>query len=184
MSSEHFVSEIRTRSVIAWCPLPRWAACLALLLAAWRAAMPLALGGEPQVATGRNGMVAAVSPPAVDVGTAVLKRGGTAVDAAVAVALTMAVTWPEAGNIGGGGFMMVHPGAGGEPVCIDYRETAPAAATERMFSLKESPHSHRFVGVPGTLRGLELAHRRFGKLPWKDLVMPAAKLAEEGFAID
>src|SRR5437879_1063021 len=80
--------------------------------------------------------------------------------------------------------MMVHPGAGREPVCIEYRETAPAAATETMYSLKESPHSHRFVGVPGTLRGLELAHRRFGKLAWKELVMPAVRLAEEGFVVD
>ncbi len=139
---------------------------------------------EPQLATGRQGMVVAVSPPAVEVGVAALKQGGSAVDAAVAVALAMAVTWPEAGNIGGGGFMMVHPGAGREPACIEYRETAPAAATETMFSLQESPHSHRFVGVPGTLRGLELAHKRFGKLEWKDLVMPAVKLAEEGLVID
>jgi gamma-glutamyltranspeptidase len=129
-------------------------------------------------------MVVTVSPPATEVGVAVLKRGGNAVDAAVAVALAMAVTWPEAGNIGGGGFMMVHPGGGREPTCIEYRETAPAAATETMFSLEESPHSHRFVGVPGTLRGLELAHKRFGKLPWKDLMIPAVNLADEGCVVD
>ncbi len=139
---------------------------------------------EPQVATSRQGMVVTVSPLATEVGVALLRRGGNAVDAAVAVALALAVTWPEAGNIGGGGFMMVHPGPGREPTCIEYRETAPAAATETMFSLEESPHSHRFVGVPGTLRGLELAHKRFGKLPWKDLVVPAVELAEEGFVVD
>jgi len=150
--------------------------------------IPLLLGTasakEPQVATGRQGMVVTVSPPATEVGVEVLKRGGTAVDAAVAVALALCVTWPEAGNIGGGGFMMVHPGRGKEPVCIEYRETAPAAAHESMYDLRESGLGHRFVGVPGTLRGLELAHRRFGKLPWKDLVTPAVRLAAEGFAID
>jgi gamma-glutamyltranspeptidase/glutathione hydrolase len=139
---------------------------------------------EPQTAAGREAMVVCVSPPAAEVGVAILKRGGSAVDAAVAVALAMAVTWPEAGNIGGGGFMMVYPGPGREPTCIEYRETAPAAATETMFSLDESALSHKFVGVPGTLRGLELAHRRFGKLPWKELILPAVKLADEGFAID
>jgi gamma-glutamyltranspeptidase/glutathione hydrolase len=81
----------------------------------------------------KNGMVVCVSPPAADVGLAVLKRGGTAVDAAVAVAFAEAVTWPEAGNIGGGGFLLVWPGGGKDPVVFDYRETAPAAATETMF---------------------------------------------------
>jgi gamma-glutamyltranspeptidase/glutathione hydrolase len=128
--------------------------------------------------------VVCVSPPAADVGVEVLKKGGTAVDAAVAVALAMAVTWPEAGNIGGGGFMMVAP-PGAEPTCFEYRETAPAAAKVDLFADgKVTFLDHRAAGVPGTVRGLALAHTKFGKLPWKDVVMPAVKLAEEGFAVN
>ena len=100
------------------------------------------------------------------------------------MALVLAVTWPEAGNIGGGGFMLVWPGGGQEPVCIDYRETAPAAATRDMFVDDRERYTHKTVGVPGTLRGLALAHTRAGKLRWAELVAPAAALAEEGFAID
>src|SRR5947208_855837 len=104
---------------------------------------------EPVIAA--NGMVVCVSPPAADVGVAVLKKGGTAVDAAVAVAFAEAVTWPEAGNIGGGGFMMVAP-PGGDVTCFEYRETAPAAATEDMFANgKTGPYSHKVAGVPGTV---------------------------------
>jgi gamma-glutamyltranspeptidase/glutathione hydrolase len=132
----------------------------------------------------RHGMVVAVSPPGADVGLAVLKKGGNAVDAAVATAFAMAVTYPAAGNIGGGGFMLVYPGGNRQPVVIDYREKAPAAATKTMYRKGESIYTHRAVGVPGTVRGLALAHHKFGKLPWKDLVLPAVKLAEEGFAID
>jgi gamma-glutamyltranspeptidase/glutathione hydrolase len=89
-----------------------------------------------------------------------------------------------AGNIGGGGFMVVYPGKGAEPVVIEFRETAPAAATKAMFDKTDSWYTHRCVGVPGTVRGMELAHKRFGTLPWKDLVMPAVKLADDGFTID
>jgi gamma-glutamyltranspeptidase/glutathione hydrolase len=134
---------------------------------------------------GRHGLVVAVSPPGADVGCEVLKRGGNAVDAAVATAFAMAVTWPSAGNIGGGGFMVVHPAPGrGEPVVVEYREKAPLAATKTMFKKGESIYTHRAVGVPGTVAGLALAHQRFGKLPWKDVVMPAVRLAEDGFEID
>lgn len=129
-------------------------------------------------------MVVSVSPAASDVGLAVLKRHGNAVDAAVATALALAVTFPEAGNIGGGGFMMVWPGGGQEPVCVDYRETAPASAVRDMFVDDKDQHSHKTAGVPGTVRGLALAHKRFGRLPWKDLVLPAVALAEQGFAVD
>jgi len=128
-------------------------------------------------------MAVSVSPPATDVGGDILKAGGNAVDAAVAVGFAEAVTWPEAGNIGGGGFMLIHrPNA--KPVFIDYREMAPAAATEQMFAKAVDYQSAKTAGVPGTVRGFELAHKRFGKLPWKDLVLPAVKLAEEGFAIN
>ncbi len=136
------------------------------------------------VAVGHNGMVVSVSPEATRVGLETLQKGGNAVDAAIAVAFALAVTWPEAGNIGGGGFMMVHPGAGESPVCIEYRETAPAAATPDMFELGETHLGHKAVGVPGTVAGMELAHERFGSLPWEEVVRPAARLAEQGFVIE
>ena len=138
---------------------------------------------DQQTATGRQGMVVCVSPEAADVGVSVLKQGGTAVDAAVAVAFAQAVTYPAAGNVGGGGFMLVHPPTG-EPTCFDYRETAPAAVTRDTFVQTTNWHTHQAAGVPGTVRGLELAHKKFGKLPWKDLVLPAVRLAEEGFTLD
>ena len=132
-----------------------------------------------------NGMVVCVCPIAADVGVNVLKGGGNAVDAAVAVAFAEAVTWPEAGNIGGGGFMLVDPGSGKEPTFFDYRETAPALATKTLFADgKTDWTSHKAVGVPGTVRGMELAHKRFGTKPWKELVMPAVLLAENGFLVD
>jgi len=112
-----------------------------------------------------------------------MMRGGNAVDAAVATAFALAVTFPEAGNIGGGGFMVIYPGKGAEPVVVDYRETAPAAARADTFA-SGNLTQYRLVGVPGTVRGLALAHQRFGKLPWKDLVMPAVRLAKEGFELN
>jgi gamma-glutamyltranspeptidase/glutathione hydrolase len=129
-------------------------------------------------------MVVSETTAASCVGRDVLRKGGNAVDAAVAVAFALAVTWPEAGNIGGGGFMLVHPSNGSKPVCIDYRETAPAAATETMFSLDENRFTHKMVGVPGTVRGLALAHKEYGRLTWKELVEPAITLAKEGFVVD
>lgn len=138
---------------------------------------------DRQAVIARNGMVVAVCPIATQVGVDVLKAGGNAVDAAVAVGFAEAVTWPEAGNIGGGGFMLVWPQAG-EPTCFDYRETAPALATRDMFTDGTDWRSPKSAGVPGTVRGLALAHSRFGKLRWKDLVMPAVTLAENGFMVD
>jgi gamma-glutamyltranspeptidase/glutathione hydrolase len=139
---------------------------------------------DAQNAVSRHGMVVSVSAPASDVGLSILKKGGNAVDAAVATAFALAVTHPAAGNIGGGGFMVIHPARKGEPEVIDYRETAPALATKTMFSRDDSLYGCKVVGVPGTVRGLALAHERFGKLPWKDLVMPAVKLAEDGFTVE
>jgi gamma-glutamyltranspeptidase/glutathione hydrolase len=141
--------------------------------------------------------VVAVSPPGADVGRDILQKGGNAVDAAIATAFAMAVTHPSAGNIGGGGFMLIYPPhptlsprggegrvRGREPVVIDYREKAPLAAHKTMFTKSDSRYSAKAVGVPGTVRGLALAHAQFGTQPWKELVMPAVKLAEEGFVID
>src|SRR5262245_3272378 len=128
-------------------------------------------------------MVVSVCPHASKVGVEIMKKGGNAVDATVATAFALAVTYPQAGNIGGGGFMLVHP-TSGEPTVFDYRETAPAAATVDMFVKQTSTYKHNVVGVPGTVRGLALAHKKFGKLPWKDLVAPAVNLASDGFEID
>jgi gamma-glutamyltranspeptidase/glutathione hydrolase len=131
----------------------------------------------------RHGMVVAVSPPGADAGRDVLLRGGNAVDAAIATAFAMAVSYPSAGNIGGGGFMLIYPGHGAEPAVIEYRETAPAAARVNMFGKTDTIYSDKAVGVPGMVRGMWLAHERFGKLPWKDLIAPAIRLAEEGFIL-
>jgi gamma-glutamyltranspeptidase / glutathione hydrolase len=132
----------------------------------------------------KGGVVVCVSPPAAEVGIAILKKGGNAVDAAVAVGFAMAVTWPEAGNIGGGGFMMIAP-PGKDVTCFEYRETAPAAAKRDMFADgKVTWLDHKAAGVPGTVRGLALAHEKHGKLPWKDVVTPAVKIAEDGFTVN
>ena len=136
-----------------------------------------------QQATSKLGMVVSDSPLASRVGRDVLKKGGNAVDAAIATAFALAVTLPEAGNIGGGGFMMVHS-PGGNPICVDYREMAPGTATKDMFSSKDGRYTHKIVGVPGTVRGLALAHEKCGTLPWKDLVDPAVQLANDGFVVD
>jgi gamma-glutamyltranspeptidase/glutathione hydrolase len=153
-------------------------------LAFWAVA-PSSMAQQPagQTAEATGGMVVSVSRPATEAGVEILKRGGNAVDASVAVAFALAVTWPEAGNIGGGGFMLVHPGDANEPTLFDYREKAPAAATADMF--KDGVGSqYRLVGVPGTVRGMEMAHKRFGKLPWQEVVAPAVKLAGDGFAMN
>jgi gamma-glutamyltranspeptidase/glutathione hydrolase len=143
---------------------------------------PAVAGDEPT--TFASGVVVSVCPEASAAGLAVLKSGGNAVDAAVATAFALAVTYPAAGNIGGGGFMLVHPPGGQGVTAFDYREMAPAAATADMYADGAERYSHKIVGVPGTVRGLELAHKRFGKLPWKDLLAPAIKLAADGFVLD
>jgi gamma-glutamyltranspeptidase/glutathione hydrolase len=118
-----------------------------------------------------------------------LQAGGNAVDAAIATAFALAVTWPTAGNIGGGGFMVYH-GEDGDATTFDFREKAPLAATERMFLgldgnvVNYSNHMGALsVGVPGTVAGLWKAHQERGSLPWEQLVAPAIKLASEGIPI-
>ncbi|HEY9899245.1 MAG TPA: gamma-glutamyltransferase [Pantanalinema sp.] len=143
--------------------------------------------GEPVRAA--HGLVSSVSAIASQVGIDVMKKGGNAFDAAVAVAMAMAVTWPEAGNIGGGGFMVARD-AKGKTYALDYRETAPAKAHRDMYldaqgNLTELSLTHRLgTGTPGTVRGLYEAHRKLGHLPWKQLIQPAIALAEKGFAVD
>lgn len=143
-------------------------------------------GHEPVFA--RKGMVVAQEPLAADVGVAVLKAGGNAVDAAVAVGFALAVTYPFAGNIGGGGFMLIRM-ADGRTTFIDFRETAPHQATRNMYldadgkmSL-DSLHGWRASGVPGTVRGLELAQKKYGRQPWAELLQPAIELASKGFPV-
>ena len=157
------------------CSLP----LLASLLLTSAAAGPPAQGRRDAV--GQTGMVVSISPDASDVGAAVLGRGGNAVDAASATAFARAVTHPSAGNIGGGGFMLVHPSDGSPPVFLDYREKAPLTSTRDMFAAGGSRKSHPYVGVPGTVRGMSLAHELYGSLEWSELVEPAVVLARDGF---
>lgn len=138
---------------------------------------------------GERGMVVTQSALASEVGADILRKGGNAVDAAVAVGFALAVTLPRAGNIGGDGFMLVHIAGTAETVVIDFRSVAPAAARLEMFvdekgeETTQASRGYRASAVPGTVAGLELAHRRYGKLPWKDVVMPAWRLAAEGIIL-
>ena len=135
-------------------------------------------------ATSEHGVAVSRSVEASDVGAAILEQGGNAVDAAIAIGFALAVTHPAAGNIGGGGFMLVYPGDGRDPAFVDYREKAPLASTEDMYVDGGSRKNHRWVGVPGTVAGFVLAHEQFGTLPWENLVMPAVRLAEGGFVLN
>ncbi len=159
-------------------------AIVALVLAIQGGASTQADLGVPS----KDGLVVCVSTPACDAGASVLARGGNAVDAAVATAFALAVTHPSAGNIGGGGFMIVRTPAG-KVTSFDYRERAPLKSTPTMYLGADGQIVRALTnagylapGVPGTVRGLELAHKKFGKLPWKDLVAPAVSLAE-GFTM-
>jgi gamma-glutamyltranspeptidase/glutathione hydrolase len=139
-----------------------------------------------------HGMVVAQERIAAQIGADVLKRGGNAVDAAVATGFAMAVTYPRAGNIGGGGFMVIHSAERHEDVAIDYRETAPAAATKTMFlgpdgkpDAARSRDSALAIGVPGTVAGLALALADYGsgKFTMADILQPAIALAREGIVV-
>jgi gamma-glutamyltranspeptidase/glutathione hydrolase len=150
--------------------------CVFLLIISFCLSFPVApaRAASPEPVRARNGMVASVSDIASKVGVEIMKRGGNAIDAAVAVALALAVTWPSAGNLGGGGFMVIRR-ANGETEIIDYRERAPLAASRDMYL-------DRAAGVPGTIAGAHLALQRHGKLTWAQVVEPARRLAAEGFA--
>jgi gamma-glutamyltranspeptidase/glutathione hydrolase len=137
----------------------------------------------------RNGMVVCAYPDASQAGLTILKKGGNAVDAAVAVQFSLAVTVPEAGNIGGGGFM-VFRGANGKTNTLDFREKASAAATTNMYLDSAgnvipnmSLYTHSASGVPGSVDGMFTAHKKYGKLNWDELLQPAIDLAENGFKI-
>ena len=172
-------------------------ALIALLLAASPAAQAQrgALTEVPpvQAVTAQNGMVVAQEARAARIGADILERGGNAVDAAVAVGFALAVTYPRAGNIGGGGFMLIHLAARNEQVAIDYRETAPAATTSQTFldaTGEADPRRSRdlgpAIGVPGTVAGLALAHGKYGsgRFTLADLLKPAIELARNGVPVD
>jgi gamma-glutamyltranspeptidase/glutathione hydrolase len=154
-------------SVLIFAALPVWAA---------------------QPVRARRAMVVTRERHATRVGVEVLLAGGNAVDAAVAVGFALAVTHPSAGNIGGGGFMLARF-ADGRTTFIDFREQAPAAASRNMYldasgkATQDSLVGYRAAGVPGTVRGLEYAHRRYGRKPWAELVAPAVELARKGFPV-
>jgi len=148
-------------------------------------AIMLATGGK-HAARGEAGMVTSVESNATRIGADILKRGGNAVDAAVAVAYALAVTHPSAGNIGGGGLLLVRL-ANGEAHVVDFRETAPAlgATTEKVLAMldKDGGIGLRSAGVPGTVAGLSLALDKFGTMKLADLIAPAKKLAEKGYKL-
>ena len=150
---------------------------------AWRHA------GKSRVTLGEQAMVVSGSPIASQVGADIIRRGGNAVDAAVAVGFALAVVHPEAGNIGGGGFMVIRM-RDGSVNAIDYREVAPGAATRDMFLDHNGNPSnlsitgHLAAGVPGAVAGMLEAHRRYGKLSRADVIEPAVLLARDGFLVD
>ncbi|MBJ3776155.1 gamma-glutamyltransferase [Acuticoccus mangrovi] len=180
-------------AVSAWRGVARSAAIALALIASGSAAEAqiIANGQRFVPVMAEHQMVVTQEAQASEVGLDILRHGGNAVDAAVAVGFALAVTLPRAGNIGGGGFMVIHT-AEGENVAVDYREMAPRAATRDMFldaSGEASPELSRrsglAVGVPGTVAGLALAHERYGsgKLSLADLVAPAVALARDGFTV-
>ena len=162
-----------------------------LVLVFINASIAPAFAREP--VRGRRGMVASTNEVASRVGVDIMKRGGNAVDAAIAIAFALAVTHPAAGNLGGGGFMMIRL-KDGRTTAIDYREMAPAAAHRDVYLDKNgnliegeggSLIGYRAAGVPGTVRGMELALKKYGsgKVTWSQLVEPARRLAANGFTV-
>lgn len=160
-----------------------------IALAAASLACTPALAKAPIVKT--PGMVSAADPRAVAAGVEILKAGGSATDAAIATMLALNVVEPQSSGLGGGSFWVSHAGKSGKVTTIDARETAPAAATPRWFYTADgTPLAYaaaipggRSVGVPGALRGMALAHRQSGRLPWARLFQPAIRLARDGFRV-
>lgn len=138
----------------------------------------------------KNGMVASEQRLATEIGLEILKKGGNAVDAAVAVGFALAVALPNAGNIGGGGFMMVHDAKSGKTIALDFREMAPSKAGRDMYLddkgqviNNKSLYTHFAVGVPGTVKGMEHALKKWGTMPLAEVMQPAIALAEKGYAV-
>ena len=163
---------------------------LPLAAALWLGGASLALAASPAPAEGENGMVVTAQHLATDVGLEVLKAGGNAVDAAVAVGYALAVTYPTAGNLGGGGFMTIRL-ADGTTTFLDFRERAPLAATKDMYLDDEgepvpgaSTDTYLAVGVPGSVAGFETAREKYGTKPREELIAPALQLARDGFVLE
>ena len=165
----------------------------AFLNASLSSVAPNAFAATREPVRAKHGIVASTNEVASSVGIDVMKRGGNAVDAAIAVAFALAVTHPAAGNLSGGGFMMIRLN-NGKTTAIDYREMAPAAATRNIYLDKDgkliqgeggSLEGYRAAGVPGTVRGMELALKKYGsgKLTWSQLIEPARRLAANGFEV-
>ena len=166
-----------------------WAVALSACLAFTGAPALARQPGYQETAHGNKGMIAAVEPFAAEAGLEIFRQGGNAVDAAVAVAFALAVTHPQAGNLGGGGFMLIHL-ADGTDVMVDFRETAPGAATADMYlgpdgklAKGASTHGWRSAGVPGSVAGLTLALEKYGTLPLETVMAPAVRLARKGFPV-
>ncbi|GAB7539217.1 gamma-glutamyltransferase [Burkholderia sp. 22PA0099] len=164
------------------------AACAGVAVSGFMPAAP-ALAKTPLHAQLTGSAVAVADKYSADAAEKIFKEGGNAVDAAVAIAFTLAVTYPEAGNIGGGGFMTLY--VDGKPYFLDYRESAPLAATKDMYLDKDgnvikgmSLYGPRAVGVPGTVSGMWEAQKRFGKLKWQQVLAPAIHYAKDGFMVD
>ncbi|MGC4085623.1 MAG: gamma-glutamyltransferase [Vicinamibacterales bacterium] len=157
--------------------------CLALVVPA---IVPLEATRQPVRA--RNGMVVAMESIATDVGVSVLQKGGNAIDAAVAVGFALAVTHPFAGNIGGGGYMLIRL-ADGRTTFIDFRERAPEKSTRDMYldakgnPTRDSIEGWRSSGVPGSVRGFELASSKYGTRTWAENLAPAIELATKGYPV-
>jgi len=170
-----------------------WSLFLAGAAATLAACAPSSPAGRMAPETGvvraRHGIVVSANTLASDVGARVLEAGGNAVDAAIATGFALAVTHPTAGNIGGGGFMVIRF-PDGRTTAIDFREKAPLAAHPEMFldergqySYQKHHNSHIAVGVPGTVAGFALAHERYGSIEWRQLVEPSVRLARDGFHV-
>lgn len=148
---------------------------------------PVSAGTD--VATGKQGAVTSAEAHASKIGLDILQKGGNAVDAAVAVGFALSVTHPSAGNIGGGGFMVIRL-PDGQVTAIDYRETAPGKASRNMYLDKQGNPTNQSrlgplaAGIPGNVAGFAYAHKKYGSLPWKDLIAPAIALAKDGHTLD
>jgi gamma-glutamyltranspeptidase/glutathione hydrolase len=164
-----------------------------LILAFIASALPFTSRVPAAPVRGQHGMVASQHEIASRIGIEIMKKGGNAVDAAIAVGLALAVVYPEAGNIGGGGFMLIRK-SNGEAHAIDYREMAPKAATRNVFLDQKgelikgegsSTIGYRASGVPGTVAGFDMAFKKYGsgKVTWRDVVEPARLLAQNGYAL-
>lgn len=163
--------------------------CLVLIICSCTKSKNTGAKTEGLSITSKNGMVVSAHPESSRIGVEILQKGGNAVDAAVATELALAVCYPEAGNIGGGGFMVIRT-ADGKVDAIDFREKAPLKASRDMYLDSKgdvikglSLDTHLASGVPGTIDGIIEAHAKYGKLPFRDLIQPSIDLAEKGFPI-